>query len=130
MALIFDWDVKMTPADKSFYKALGLRTAQFRKARGLTQAQLAEMLGIAQQTMAHYEGGSLRIAVALLKPLAQALDVSVEELIDEPACSSSKKRGPTSKRQQQVEQISSMPRSKQKFISKMLEALIAQQKAR
>jgi transcriptional regulator with XRE-family HTH domain len=129
MALIFDWDAKMTPSDKSFYKALGQRIAYYRKERGLTQVQLAEMLGIAQQTMAHYEGGTLRIAVALLKPLCQALNISVEELLDEPASASSKKRGPTSKLQQQVEQISTMPRSKQKFISEMLEALIAQQKA-
>jgi len=49
MALIFDWDTKMTPSDKSFYKALGQRIAHFRKERGLTQVQLAESLGIAQQ---------------------------------------------------------------------------------
>ncbi|MDH5328172.1 MAG: helix-turn-helix domain-containing protein [Gammaproteobacteria bacterium] len=119
----------MTPSDKSFYKALGQRIAHLRKERGLTQVQLAESLGIAQQTMAHYEGGTLRIAVALLKPLCLALNTSIEELLDEPASASSKKRGPTSKLQQQVEQISTMPRSKQKFISEMLDALIAQQKA-
>lgn len=119
----------MTASDKSFYKALGQRIAQYRKEQGLTQVQLAEQLGIAQQTMAHYEGGSLRIAVALVKPLCQVLKISVEALIDEPASTASKKRGPTSKLQQQVDQISLMPRSKQKFISEMLDALITQQKA-
>jgi transcriptional regulator with XRE-family HTH domain len=91
--------------------------------------QLAEKLGIAQQTMAHYEGGSLRIAVALLKPLAQELNFSIEELMDEPKTAAKGKHDPSSKLQQQVEQISHMPRSKQKFISEMLDALIAQQKA-
>jgi transcriptional regulator with XRE-family HTH domain len=129
MALILDWDIKMTPSDKSYYKALGQRIAQFRKEKGLTQVQLAEQLGIAQQTMAHYESGGLRIAVALLKPLTLALDLSIEELIDEPKTATKGKRGPSSKLQQQIEQISSMPRAKQKFISEMLEALIAQQKA-
>lgn len=129
MALILDWEAKMTASDKTFYKALGQRIAQYRKEQGLTQVQLAEKLGIAQQTMAHYEGGSLRIAVALLKPLAQELNVSIEELINEPKTAAKGKRGPSSKLQQQVEQISHMPRSKQKFISEMLDALIAQQKA-
>ena len=127
--LIFDLDAKMTALDKSFYKALGQRIALFRKEQGLTQVQLAEKLGIAQQTMAHYEGGSLRIAVALLKPLAHELNTSIEELIDEPKPAAKAKRGPSSKLQQQLEQIGQMPRSKQKFISEMLDARIAQQKA-
>ena len=37
------------------------------------QQQLAEILGIAQQTMAHYEGGRQRIAVALLSGPAPGL---------------------------------------------------------
>lgn len=37
------------------------------------------------------------------------------------------KRGPKSKLEQQIEQVSQMPRSKQKFISEMLDALISQQ---
>ncbi len=129
MAQIFNWDDNVAPSDKTYYKAVGQRIAYFRKEQGLTQVQLAEMLGIAQQTMAHYEGGSLRIAVALLKPLAQAINVSIEALIDEPKNATKGKRGPSSKLQLQVEQISLMPRSKQKFISEMLDALIAQQKA-
>ena len=123
------WGSQMTPEDKQFYRELGQRIARFRKAQGLTQVQLAEILGIAQQTMAHYEGGSLRIAVALLKPLTTALDVSFEELLDEPASATKKKRGPSSKLQRQIEQIGSMPRTKQKFISEMLEALISQRQA-
>lgn len=116
----------MTPEDKQFYTELGQRIARFRKAKGLTQTQLAEHLGIAQQTLAHYERGSLRIAVALLKPLARVLEVSIEELLGDPA-PAAKKRGPRSRLHRQVEQISQMPRSKQKFIGEMLEALIQQQ---
>jgi len=79
-----------------------------------------------QQTMAHYEGGSLRIAVALLKPLAKALAVSFEELIDEPVPASKKKRGPSSKLQQQIEQIQQLPRTKQKFVMEMLDTVLQQ----
>lgn len=127
MALSTTWIFSMTPQDKDFYIKLGQRIAQLRKARGITQQQLAEQLGIAQQTLAHYEVGRLRIAVALLSHLATLLSVSVEELIHEDT-TTKKKRGPTSLLQQQVEQISLMPRAKQKFIAEMLGALIQQQK--
>ena len=88
--------------------------------------QLAEILGVAQQTMAHYEGGSLRIAVALLKPLARALDVSFEELIDEPMPDVKKKRGPSSKLQQQIQEVQKLPRTKQKFVIEMIDTVIQQ----
>ncbi len=129
MALNQEWTIKMTPQDKTFYKALGKRISEARKAQGLTQVQLAEVLGISQQTMAHYEGGVLRIAVATLAVLAKTLTIPVEELIGEAAASTKNKRGPVSKLQLQIEQIGLMPRSKQKFITEMLDAMIRQQSA-
>jgi len=126
MAFNQKWINQMTSEDKQFYRELGQRIARFRKAQGLTQVQLAEILGIAQQTMAHYEGGSLRVAVALLKPLAKALAVSFEELIDEPIPAAKKKRGPSSKLQQQIEQIQQLPRAKQKFVMEMLDTVLQQ----
>ncbi|MCR9105999.1 MAG: helix-turn-helix domain-containing protein [Gammaproteobacteria bacterium] len=56
----------MTPQHKSFYEALGKRIAQLRKAQGLTQTQVGDVLGISQKTLAHYEGGKLRMPMALL----------------------------------------------------------------
>ena len=120
------WEGHMAPEDKQFYKEMGQRIAQFRKAKGLTQVQLAEALGIAQQTMAHYEGGSLRIAVALLKELTRLLDVSFEELIGEPSPAHKKKRGPHSKLEQQMLKIQQLPRTKQKFVMEMLDTVIQQ----
>lgn len=117
----------VTPQDKPFYTALGKRIAELRKAQGLTQTQVGEILGISQKTLAHYEGGKLRMPVALLPTLATLLRVSIEEIVGEPNKAAKKKRGPTSKLQQQIEQVSSLPRSKQKFITEMLDALIQQQ---
>ena len=126
MASMHQWTLKMTPQDKSFYQQLGQRIAQFRKDQGLTQTQLAEVLGISQQTMAHYEVGRLRIAVAMLPALAKALAVSIEELMDTPVKAAKGKRGPTPALQRQIEQISQLPRAKQKFVMEMLEAVIHQ----
>jgi transcriptional regulator with XRE-family HTH domain len=118
----------MTPQDKQFYRDLGKRIAQFRKTQGLTQVQLAGILGIAQQTMAHYEGGTLRVAVSLLPPLEKALDVTIAELINEHEATKSK-RGPVSKLEQQVTQIRELSRAKQKFVSEMLDTVLHQANA-
>jgi len=118
-------DGPVTASDRGFYRALGQRVAAARKASGITQVQLAETLGIAQQTLAHYELGRLRVAVALLPPLAKALGVTVEELMGEETPAA--KRGPAPKLQQQIERIQRLPRSKQRFVIEMLDTVLAQQ---
>ena len=120
------WVLGMTVKDKRFYQEMGNRIADFRKAQGLTQQQLAESLGISQQTMAHYEGGRLRVAVAMLPPLAHALAVTFDELMGKPVHKKNamSKRGPAPILQQQIEQISKLPRSKQKFVIDMLDTVI------
>ena len=118
-------DGPVTASDRGFYRALGQRMAAARKASGLTQVQLAEVLGIAQQTLAHYEMGRLRVAVALLPPLARALGVTVEDLMGEDTPPA--RRGPAPKFQQQIERIQKLPRAKQRFVLEMLNTVLAQQ---
>ena len=124
-ASLITLDGLVTASDRGFYRALGQRLAEARKASGLTQTQLAEQLGVAQQTLAHYEMGRLRVAVALLPPLAKALGVTVEDLMGEQP--SPAKRGPAPKLQQQIERIQQLPRSKQRFVIEMLDTVLAQQ---
>jgi transcriptional regulator with XRE-family HTH domain len=111
--------------DKAFYVQLGERIAAARKAQGITQSQVAEALGIAQQTLAHYEGGKLRVAVAPLAPLALTLWVSVEELVGVPTRRAGKRR-PTPKLQQQIERLSDLPQAKQRGVMEMLEDVLMQ----
>jgi transcriptional regulator with XRE-family HTH domain len=111
--------------DEQFFKTLGLRIAQGRKARSLTQQQLAEALGVAQQTLAHYEGGRLRLPASLLPVLAQTLQVPVESLLGQPR--STGKRGPASKLEEQIERVAQLPRAKQRFVMDMLDAALSQQ---
>jgi transcriptional regulator with XRE-family HTH domain len=115
----------MAPQDKVFYQQLGQRIARLRKAQNLTQQQLAELIGVAQQTLAHYETGRLRIAVAALPPLAEALGVNVEELLDDQPTNDKRKRGPASKLQRQIELIGQLPRAKQKFVMEMLDTVMS-----
>ena len=129
MASIQQWVRQMPAINKLFYRELGQRVAQYRRTAELTQVQLAERLGVSQQTMAHYENGYLRISVEMLMQLTKELQVPLETLIDAPKVDARKKRGPASILERQVKQIGAMPRTKQKFISEMLEAMIQQQSA-
>lgn len=127
MTLSLTWTYAVMSQDKSFYIAMGKRVAQLRKTQNMTQTQLADVLGVAQQTMAHYEGGRLRMPVALLPMLATLLLVSVEEIVGAPGQATKGKRGPTPKLQQQMERVSQLPRAKQKFVMEMLDTVIQQQ---
>ncbi|WP_343794267.1 helix-turn-helix transcriptional regulator [Dokdonella soli] len=119
-------DLVMAVTDKAFYKALGRRIADRRKALEITQVELAERLGVAQQTMAHYEGGTVRVAIALLPPLAKALDMSIEGLIGEEPKKLPGKRGPAPRIQRQLEQLSQLPKAKQQAVMQVLDSVLAQ----
>jgi transcriptional regulator with XRE-family HTH domain len=121
----FRHTMPMAAKEKAFYERLGRRIAERRKALDITQVELAKTLGIAQQTMAHYEGGVSRIAVALLATLASALDTSVEELLGEETRRNSK-RGPASRLQQQLEQVGRLPKARQRLITEVLDSMLAQ----
>ena len=120
----------MNSKHETFFKELGVRIAQARKDRGLTQQQLADRLGIAQQTLAHYEIGRLRVVAALLPALADIFDLSVDELLTGQATGRpAGKRGPASRLQQQIEAIGQLPKAKQRVVSEVLDAMLAQQSA-
>ena len=117
----------MNPNDQVFFKELGVRIAELRKEAGMTQTQLADVLKISQQMVGAYEIGSRKIPASMLPVLAKLFAVPLEQLMGigkQPA-----KRGPASVLQRQIEQISLMPRNKQKVIVEVLEAMIKQQQA-
>jgi hypothetical protein len=58
--------------------------------------------------------------------LANALGISIEELIAEETQTTKGKRGPSSKLQQQLEQISQLPKTKQRFVMDMLDTVLQQ----
>lgn len=114
----------MTPDEKLFFKQLGTHIAQLRKDRGLTQVQLAEMTDLTQQMVASYEVGRRRVPVSLLPTFADALTVSIEELIGRQPARAAAKRGPTPKLQQQMERIQRLPKAQQRFVMQTLETLL------
>jgi len=116
----------MDSKDEAFFKELGARLAEARKAQRLSQAELAERVGVAQQTLAHYEVGRLRIPVSLLLEMSRILRFSIDDMLAGRAGGRSK-RGPASKLEQQVEAVARLPKSKQRFVADMIDAVLAQQ---
>ncbi len=116
----------MNTKDEGFFKALGTRIAQARKEQGLTQQDLAGHLGIPQQTLAHYEVARARVPASMLPALAQLLTLSLDELIGSPLPRRKGKRGPASRLQQQIEAVEQLPKTKQQFVSQMLDTVLAQ----
>lgn len=123
----------MNTQDERFFKGLGARIAKARKDHGMTQQQLAEQLGVAQQTLAHYEVGRARLPVSMLPMLARLLMLSLDELMGQstqPAGAAAArrgvKRGPVSRLQQQIDAVAKLPKTRQQFVSQMLETVLAQ----
>ena len=55
---------------------------QARKAAGLTQEQLAAMLGMTQGAIAQWENGLTHPSYSVLKPLAAALGLTLDQLLE------------------------------------------------
>lgn len=108
---------------KRTLEGFGPRLAELRKARGLTQQELGERVGISQRMMAYYEQEDAQPPGALLVDLAQALEVTADELLGiEPlkeTVSSSQAR--IRKRLRQVEEL---PAADQRTILKLVDALV------
>lgn len=119
--------VAISQDEREFFVQLGARMAQLRKQSGITQVQLAEALELSQAAITAYESGTRRVPVSMLPTLARILGVSVEELIGEQPSAAARKRGPAPKFQQQLERISALPKSKQKFVMQVLETVLQQQ---
>ena len=116
--------ITMTHEEITFFKDLGSRIATLRKESGLTQTQLGEMIGVSQQQVVSFEKGRRKVPVSALPKLSAALGVSIEDLIDVNAKPG--KRGPTPKIQRQLEQLQQLPRSKQRFVTEMLDTVLQQ----
>jgi transcriptional regulator with XRE-family HTH domain len=117
----------MRTEDHAFFKALGARIAQWRREQGITQVQFAEILGVSQQAVDSYERAERRVSVSMLPVLAKTLAVSLEELIGTPAPAGAKRRGPPPKLLQQIERIQRLPKTQQRFIMQVIDAMLAQQ---
>lgn len=64
------------------YEKIGSFIAAKRKEKGMTQKDLAELLGVTDRAVSKWERAKSFPDVQILKPLCEALSVSVSELLD------------------------------------------------
>ena len=64
-------------------KTIGQNIAKFRKEKGITQEQLSEICGVTPQAVSKWENDNSCPDVTLLKTIARAFGISVDELLDD-----------------------------------------------
>ena len=109
-------------ANNNFVKNLGQRIAQLRKIQNLTQKEAGKALGISQQAFARYEVGLRRIPIDMLPSLAQALDTSIDQLLE--MNNGKSKPGPTSKLEKYLAKVKALSKNEQQFVIKFLNTFL------
>lgn len=101
----------------------GARLAQLRKAAGFTQQDLADTLGVSRRMIAYYEVQSDHPPTTLLPAIAQALDVTTDELL---GSARAKKRAPPkdARLQRRLQQIEQLDPTEKRHVLQVLDAFI------
>lgn len=63
------------------YRAIGVRVRRLRKERGMTQQTLAEVSNQEPSNISHIERGATKLSLPTLVSIANALGVTVDELL-------------------------------------------------
>lgn len=104
-------------------ETFGQRLAKIRKAKGYTQVELADKLGIIQVMVSDYERDKLRPYHEMIVRLANALDMSTDELLGVKPVKS-KDTKVSLKLQRRMQKIDSLPAAKQKVILQTIDTFI------
>ena len=104
----------------------GRNLARQRKICGLSQAQLAELLKISIKAVGYYERRAINPNADFVKLAAEALATTPDVLLGYES-SQKQKPGPISKLERQIQEVQQLPRDEQKFVSRFLDTVIAEQ---
>ena len=103
----------------------GQKLAALRKEQGLSQQKLADLLDATRGAIDYYERRAANPTFELIQKCSEALGVSPDYFMEGDSAKP-RKRGPKSDLERRFEQISKLPRGKQREIIKVVDALIAQ----
>ena len=109
---------KLPPVDFGG-ETLGERIARIRKERGFTQVELAAKIGIIQTIVSAVEGDERKLSAEMAVRFAQALDVSMDDLLG--SRRQAKGRKPSRKLLRRLEQIEMLPRTQQIAVLKTID---------
>jgi len=95
-----------------------------RKSRGLSQRALAAKLETTREIIDYYERSAVNPSLAFIERAAQALEVSVAELLGSEPAPSTRSPGRSSQLAQRLEQIRLLPRKEQEFLIRVLDTVL------
>lgn len=111
--------------------SFGQRLVQIRKSKGLTQVELGERIGVSQRIIHHYENKAEYPPTQKLIELAQALDMSIDELLGLKDNSNDEAYQDIKPRlAKKLRQASGLPSHDLKALSTFIDALILKQQVK
>ncbi|HEU4388774.1 MAG TPA: helix-turn-helix transcriptional regulator [Blastocatellia bacterium] len=102
----------------------GQRLAAFRRAKGWSQSQLAETLDTTRKMIDYYERRAINPSLDFMQRAAEALDVSLAELLGSHPKRARTKPGPPSQLEVRFDKIKRLPRKEQDFVIKFLDTVL------
>ena len=114
----------------------GMQLAELRKAAGLSQYELARHVGISQANIAFWERSEKPPRSDVLPKMAEALGVSVEDLLIVDAGKTASRKAaksngrPAGKVREVFDRVSKLPRRQQEHIVNWVSAYVSQYESR
>jgi len=102
----------------------GQRLAAVRRSKGLTQAELGERVGVTQKMIDYYERRAANPTLDFIEKAAEALEVTVADLLGSQPNTMRAKPGPVSQLERKFEQVKLLPRKQQEFVLQFLDTVL------
>src|SRR5438105_1004295 len=116
-------------AAKTSEETFGQRLARLRKEAGYSQRSLAAEIGISNRMVAYYEAQTEHPPAHLLTPIADALDLTVDQLLGRAPIS--KRKAPKNERLiRQLRQVEKLPARARQSVIEHIEGLVAKYSSR
>lgn len=103
----------------------GDRLTHLRKARGMTQTELGNKAGVSQRVIAYYEQDGAQPPGPMLIDLADALKISVDELLGRTPPKTPHMDAKTARLMKRLQRIQELPPPDRQAVLKVLDALLA-----
>jgi len=104
--------------------AFGQRLASVRKSRGWSQRQFAARLDTTREIIDYYERRAVNPSLAFMERAAEALEVTIAELLGSEAKCIRHRPGPSPQLTRRIEQIRLLPRKEQEFVIRFLDTVL------
>ena len=102
----------------------GSRLAAFRKTAGYTQQELANEIGVSRRMIAYYEGETQHPPTTLLPKLAEALNISTDELLNVNGGRKAKPQQMSNRLQRKLQQIEKLGTKEKRQAMQLLDMFI------